>query len=92
MQYPDEKPDKHVVQIPSKTAKAIAEVQDQVNRMVEEVKTKRTRNLFYLNCAACMHQIDLADFIETGLARCPKCNQLNKTDVASIQFRVEGVM
>jgi hypothetical protein len=74
------------------TKEVWAAAQDQVNRMVEEVKTKRTRNLFYLNCATCMAQIDLADFIETGMARCPKCDQLNKTDVDNIQFPIESLI
>jgi protein-arginine kinase activator protein McsA len=74
------------------TQRQLAAAQDLVNRKVEEVKTQRKRNLFYLNCAACLHQIDLADFVETGLARCPECNQLNKADVNSIQMRVENLI
>lgn len=80
------------------TKSALAKAQDLVNRKVEEVKTKRTRDVFYLYCAgvhrglACLEQIDLADFVETGMARCPKCNQLNKTDINNIQMKVEDLL
>jgi phage FluMu protein Com len=74
------------------TRRQWAEAQDQVNRMVEEIKTQRTRDLFYLNCAACMEPMDLADFVETGKARCPECNQLNQTNVNAIQFTIEGLI
>jgi hypothetical protein len=77
---------------PKFTKKALAEAQKHVNELVDDVRANRTRNQFYLQCAACMHQIDLADFVETGLARCPKCNQLNQTDVAAIQFNVEEII
>ena len=71
-------------------------IQAEVNARIADVKLNKTRGVWMLYCPAynngkqCMTPIDLADFIDTGLARCPYCNQLVQLDVDTFQAEVQS--
>ena len=74
----------------------LARAQAEADRLLEDVKLNRTHGIYFLNCPSleptgiCMEPVDLAEFVETGYTRCPKCNQLLHADLDNMRFMLQG--